>query len=95
MSFSIPLFELYPVEWPPCSPDLSPIENVWAELERRLWVGGKAWHDRESFKAALLHEWGKLQKDQAYLKKLMASVDRRHDGRIAQCLKNQGGETTY
>ena len=92
---TIQLFTKNIVEWPPSSPDLSPIENVWAELERRLWVGGKAWHDRESFKAALLHEWGKLQKDKGYLKKLMASVDRRGDGRIAQCLANHGGETTY
>ena len=83
------------VEWPPSSPDLSPIENVWAELERRLWVGGKEWHNKETFKVALLHEWGKLQQDQTYLKKLMASVDRRPDGRIAQCLANHGGETNY
>jgi transposase len=24
------------VEWPANSPDLSPIENIWAELKRRL-----------------------------------------------------------
>lgn len=87
------------VEWPPYSPDLSPIETVWNETERVLWRDFQ-WDSQASFEKALGEAWEKVGKNKAFIKKVMASVDRRaggndKGGRIAQVLARKGGQTDY
>ena len=87
------------VDWPPSSPDLSPIENVWQHVEHVLWRDC-AWTDRKTFTEALLKAWAQVSKDKTFIKNIMASVDRREGdgdmgGRIAQCLSRKGGQTDY
>ena len=90
------------VDWPPYSPDLSPIENVWSYAERKLWRE-YTWHDSASFTTALMACWKEVQKDSGLIRSLMASVDRRKNssdakdkgGRIQQVLDTKGGPTTY
>ncbi|GFW22931.1 transposable element Tcb2 transposase [Trichonephila clavipes] len=50
--------------WPACSPDLSPIENVWDSLERQ--VGGRSYPptNKNTLIRALTEEWDKLPQQQ-------------------------------
>lgn len=87
------------VDWPPSSPDLSPIENVWQHVEHVLWRDFN-WTDKKTFTEALLKAWAQVSKDKTFIKNIMASVDRREGGgdeggRIAQCLSRKGGQSDY
>lgn len=87
------------VEWPPYSPDLSPIENVWQHVERVMWRD-ESWDDQQSFQKALLKTWKAVGNDKAFIKNVMASVDRRSKdgddgGRIMQVIARQGGQTDF
>lgn len=73
--------------WPPNSPDLSPIENVWALVDAK--VQAKACKDFEEFKKAVLYELQHIPKD--VLKRLGDSMPKR----IRQVLKFGGGKTKY
>ena len=59
--------------WPPNSPDLNPIENLWAIFKRRVYTDGK--------QISTLHElWKAIKVDSApilrsIVKKLTASVN--------------------
>ena len=77
------------IEWPPQSPDLSPIENLWAILDRRL-------KDRSVTSADEVFEflqkaWDGLNRDQELLVNLIHSMPRR----IQACIKNGGGKIKY
>ena len=87
------------VEWPPSSPDLSPIENVWAKVDLVLWRDYE-WTDRKTYQEALLKAWEQVRQDKAFIKNIMASVDKRasngdEGGRISQCVARKGGQTDY
>lgn len=59
--------------WPPHSPDLSPIENVWGMVQQR--VNAMGCKDFESFKAAVIQELQGV--DKAVLGRLYASMPKR------------------
>lgn len=74
--------------WPAHSPDLSPIENLWADLKKRLEA-----KNGEIRKADLWSvvdaEWELTSKD--YCKKLFSSMPER----LAAVIKAKGGYTRY
>lgn len=69
--------------WPPNSPDLSPIENAWGHVSSKVDARGCKTFDE--FQAAVVEEWNKL--DRAYFNKLIGSMKKR----MQDCI-NAGGE---
>lgn len=54
------------LDWPACSPDLNPIENLWGWLARRVYSNGKQFANVNDLKSAIRVAWGQIPID--YLK---------------------------
>jgi transposase len=74
-------------KWPPNSPDLSPIENVWGCLQRK--VDQKGCNSFEEFKQAVLSELAAVPKQ--HLFNMLNSMKKR----IQLVVENEGGPTGY
>ena len=61
---------IVPLDWPPYSPDLSPIEHLWDELD---------WRVRRRLRTALLEEWENIpmRKINALVNSKLRLVDRK------------------
>lgn len=75
---------IYVIDWPPHSPDLNPIEVVWALLKRELFNrypsianGRRRIRDWEVFREALIDSWNHI--DQDVIDSLIRSMPRRID----------------
>lgn len=77
------------LDWPACSPDLNPIEHVWAELGRRIKANHPPAANRQELLGQLQQEWNDIP--QAFLARLVNSMRRR----CIECLAAQGGHTHY
>src|SRR5947207_8959490 len=77
------------LEWPPQSPDLSPIENLWKRLKDKISERRHRIRTIQEMEVALQQEWAKIEED--FLDKLMDSMPRR----IKQMLQNKGGSIKY
>ena len=75
------------LEWPPQSPDINPIENLWVYLNEN--VNETNVTDKISYYTVLQKTWNKI--DPEYLKKLIKSVPRR----LEALLKAKGRHTKY
>ena len=73
--------------WPPSSPDLSPIENLWGIMQSK--IEAKGCKNFAEFKDALHDEWKSASKH--VLRSLLNSVNKR----LASCLKLGGDRTKY
>ena len=49
-----------PLDWPLYSPDLSPIEHLWDEMDRRVRGCQNATATLDQLRAALLEEWDNI-----------------------------------
>jgi DNA-binding CsgD family transcriptional regulator len=74
-------------KWPPNSPDLNPIENMWAWLQRRVDQMGCS--SFEEFKRAVDSELAAVPKE--HLVNLVGSMKKR----IELVVQNEGGPTGY
>lgn len=45
------------LEWPPNSPDLNPIENLWGLLARTVYANGRQFSNKEELKVEILMQW--------------------------------------
>jgi hypothetical protein len=74
-------------DWPPNSPDLNPIENLWAFISRLVLQRCPA--SREDIEKYVYEEWSKV--DRNLVRALIKSMPRR----IAAVIRAQGGNTHY
>jgi transposase len=53
--------DVHVLEWPANSPDLSPIENIWAIIKERLNL--RNFRSFEAYKNGLIEEWNNLDQN--------------------------------
>lgn len=72
---------------PPQSPDINPIEHLWAKLETEIRQSPII--NKEHLKQRIREEWGKISSD--YTRKLVESMPKR----LKDVIKAKGGPTRY
>ena len=77
------------INWPPQSPDLNPIENLWKYIKDIISKRRHKVKNATDMRQALREVWPQI--DGNFLLKLCDSVPRRWEA----CLKNKGGATKY
>lgn len=75
------------MEWPPQSPDLNPIENLWAILENKVDTTNVT--NKQAYFAALQKAWDDL--DQQHLRNLVESMKER----LQLVIEAKGGHIEY
>lgn len=75
------------LEWPPQSPDLNPIENLWSILDRNVDKGDVT--NRDKLFEALETAWSQIKPQ--HLKNLVESMPRR----LQSVIEAKGGHTKY
>jgi hypothetical protein len=75
------------MQWPPQSPDLNPVENLWNNLKQRLEL--LEIHGMDNLWETAQKLW--METSQAIMNNLMASMPRR----VQAVLRNRGGPTKY
>ena len=78
-----------PLEWPPYSPDLSPIEHLWDEIDRRIRRRPQAPQNLQQLTDAIIEEWDRLP--QRKINTLVLSMHKR----IRAATLARGGHTRY
>jgi len=63
------------MEWPPNSPDLNPIENLWSAIKRKVYENGKQYNSIDSLWKKIKEAFRSVDKNQ--ILKLTNSVDER------------------
>ena len=71
--------------WPPSSPDLNPIDNLWALLKHEIYSEGRQYTSLNSIWEAVIAAAQKVDRQQ--IKKLTDSTD----GRLVAVIEKKGG----
>lgn len=71
--------------WPPSSPDLNPIENLWAILKQRIYMEGQQYATLTSLWETLVAQAALIQPDE--ILKLTSSMD----NRLLRVVAKKGG----
>jgi transposase len=77
------------LDWPACSPDLNPIENIWGHLVRTIYAGNKQYQTVNQLRIAILDAWNRLG-----LRTLQNHIDSMSN-RIFQVINRNGSATDY
>ena len=77
------------IDWPARSPDLNPIENLWADLSRSVYRNGRQFNNVQHLKSALQDEWQNM--DQIKIQKLITSMS----DRLIEVIQKNGSHTHY
>lgn len=71
------------------SPDLNPIENLWGDIVRIIYAGGKQYEDLPELRVAILRAW-----DEILVTRLLKLVSTMND-RCMDVLVNKGDKVGY
>ena len=82
-------YNIVPLDWPPYSPDLFPIEHLWDELDRRKRRRRNTPNTLGQLRTALLEEWENIPMRK--INPLVNSMQRR----IRAVINARGGHTRY
>jgi predicted transcriptional regulator len=77
------------LSWPANSPDLNPMENLWALLVRKLYDNSRQFQNIKDLKEKLVECWQMITNED--LKKLIESMPRR----IIETIQKKGNPTHY
>ena len=77
------------MKWPPFSPDLNPIENIWSIIKFKLYKDNKKYTTLDELWERIVKEANSITKDE--IKSLVSSVDKR----LLLVLQKKGGHTDY
>lgn len=77
------------IEWPPVSPDLNPIENLWGILVRRVYQNGKHFNSISELKEKIIETWQNIS-----IKEIKTLVDSMSD-RVIDVIAKNGRATKY
>lgn len=77
------------MHWPSLSPDLSPIEHIWDELDRRVRNRPNPLHTLVQLEQAVIQEWNNLPL------RLIRRYIRSMQGRCNAVIQSRGGHTRY
>lgn len=77
------------LDWPACSPDLNPIENLWGIMVRQIYADNRQFSSLQELKSAILQSWEAIEL--ATLQKLVQSMP----NRIFQTINRSGGATDH
>ena len=80
---------IHRMDWPACSPDLSPIEHLWDQLGRAVQRRHHPPTHAQQLRDVLTEEWQRL--DQAAIDSLIGSMSRQ----CRACIQARGGYTRY
>ena len=77
------------MEWSFCSPDLNPIENLWAVLARRVYANGVQFETRQNLIERIMDCWKNLDYD------ICSSLITSMKTRCVKILSNKGAFLKY
>lgn len=77
------------MDWPSCSPDLNPIENLWAIMKRRIYAHGRQFNSKSDLWEAILDVSKSITSEE--IKNLVSSVDTR----LINLFKRSGKHVGY
>lgn len=77
------------LDWPPYSPDMNIIENLWGIMARKVYPDGKVYLSLDALEAACRNCWSEITQD--YITSLFDSMPRR----INELVQSKGGPTSY
>ena len=77
------------LKWPPCSPDLNPMENLWKILQDRVYSGNKGFSSIKQLMDKIEEEWDKITPQECV--HLIGSMQRR----LEEVIDNAGGHNKY
>ncbi|KHJ84698.1 putative transposase [Oesophagostomum dentatum] len=75
--------------WPPCSPDLNPIENLWGILARKVYANNKQYRTMNGLRLAVVQAWDAIEP--GILQNLANSLP----SRLFELISGRGGPINY
>ena len=73
------------MEWPACSPDLNPIENLWSVLKQTIYANGKQYNSQDAL-------WDAIKEAAAHVsKETINNLTKSVDSRLLKVISKQGG----